>query len=120
MTTFNVMIDDLGRIVLPTTIRDILNTNHSGDSLTIGLELDEKGRPCVSLITAYMKTEIPKAGKEETKIYTFYDEDSFPKVVKITKEQDKFFDWLIEQDYFRPEVEMRIGLPEIDIEDLTK
>lgn len=120
MTTFNATIDDLGRIELPRMVRDILNTNHSGDSLTIGLELDEKGRPCVSLITAHMKAEMPKAEKEETKIYTFYDDDSFPKVVRITKEQDKFFDWLIEQDYFRAEVEMRIGLPEIDIEDLTK
>ena len=119
MTTFNAIIDNLGRIELPSMVRDILNTNHSGDSLTIGIELDEKGRPCVSLITAYMKTEIPK-DKEESKVYTFYSDDTLPKVIKISKEQDKFFDWLIDQDYFRTDVEMHIGLPEIDIEDLTK
>lgn len=120
MTTFDVTIDDFGRIELPEIVTDILNANEPGDSLTIGIELDEKGRPCISLITTYMKTEIPEAGKEETKIYTFYSDDAPPKVVKITKEQDKFFDWLIDQDYFRADLEMRIGLPEIDIEDLTK
>lgn len=120
MTTFNAMIDDLGRIELPSMVRDILNTNYSGNSLTIGIELDEKGRPRVSLITNFMKTEMPKEEKEETKTYTFYSDDAPPKVIKISKEQDKFFDWLIDQDYFRADVEMHIGLPEIDIEDLTK
>lgn len=120
MTTFNAMIDDLGRIELPSMVRDILNTKHSGDSLTIGIELDEKGRPCVSLLTTYMKTEIPKESKE-TKTYTFYDaNDSFPTVVKISKEQEKFFDWLISNDYLSDMVEIRIGLPDFDIEDLTK
>lgn len=120
MTTFNATIDDLGRIELPSMVTDILNLNHSGDSLTIGIELDKNGRPHVLLITNYMKAEMPKVEKEETKTYTFYSDDTLPKVIKISKEQDKFFDWLIEQDYFRTDVEMRIGLPEIDIEDLTK
>ena len=120
MTTFNAMIDDLGRIELPSMVTDILNLNRPGDSLTIEIELDKDGRPHILLITNYMKTEMPKEEKEELKTYTFYDDDACPRVIKISKEQDKFFDWLIDHDYIRGNVNIHDGLPEIDIEDLTK
>lgn len=116
MTTFNAMIDDLGRIELPSMVTDILNLNRPGDSLTIGIELDKDGRPHILLITNYMKTEMPK----EEKIYTFYNSytDDVYRTIKITKEQNRFLDWLIDQGYIIDSVEINPGYP--DVTDLTK
>ena len=116
MVIFDVMIDDLGRIELPETVKDMLNTNHSGDSLSITVDLDEKGKPHVALTTSFMKPEMPK----EEKIYTFYNSYTYDiyRTVKITKEQNKFLDWLIDQGYILDTIEINPGYP--DVEDLTE
>ena len=56
----------------------------------------------------------------EKKILHFinnYDGDT--KIVKITIEQQKLLDWLIEQDYLHDDIVVNDGYPEIEVEDLT-
>ena len=113
-------LDDLGRIVIPKEIRRTIGVCE-GDSLDIVALTDGSiilrkvvdnkpvcGCPCV------VKTE------PEKKIMHFVDTYAdTTRVVKITAEQEKLLDWLIEEDYFNSYIEINNGYPELEVEDLT-
>lgn len=113
-------LDDLGRIVIPKEIRRTIGVCE-GDSLDIVALTDGSiilrkvvdnkpvcGCPCVA------KTE------PEKKIMHFVDTyDDTTRVVKITAEQEKLLDWLIEEDYFNSYIEINNGYPELEVADLT-
>ena len=112
--------DDLGRIVIPMEMRKAIGV-YAGDSLDIVALTDGSillrkvvdnkpvcGCPCVA------KTE------PEKKIMHFVDTYAdTTKVIKITAEQEKLLDWLIEADYFNSYIEINNGYPELEVEDLT-
>ena len=112
--------DDLGRIVIPKEIRRSMGIKE-GDSIDIlamrdGSILLRKvvdNKPvCDSLCVA--KTE------PEKKVVNFVNEyEETTKVVKITAEQYKLLDWLIEQGYFHNDLLINDGYPEVEVEDLT-
>jgi AbrB family looped-hinge helix DNA binding protein len=107
-------IDDLGRVVIPKEIRRSigLHENDKVDILTTGngdiiLRKVVDNKPVNDL-----PTEIEK------RIFTFRNVDSdFQATIKITREQDKLFDWLISNEFLREDVEIIPGYPEV--EDLT-
>ena len=110
--------DDLGRIVIPKEIRRVIGVKE-GDSLDILATTDGSvllrkvvdNKP-VCDCSCVSKTE------PEKKIVNFVDEyEECTKVVKITAEQYKFLDWLIEQGYFHNDLLINDGYPEV--EDLT-
>ncbi len=112
--------DDLGRIVIPKEIRRTIGVRE-GDNLDIVAMTDGSillrrvvdnkpvcGCPCVA------KTE------PEKKIIHFIDTcNDTTKVVKITAEQEKLLDWLIQEDYFNSYIEINNGYPELEVADLT-
>ena len=107
-------IDDLGRIVIPKEIRRSigLNENDKVDILTttngdIILRKVVDNKPVNNVPT-----------EAEKRIYTLRNEyEQFQATIKITPEQDKFFNWLIDKDCLREDIEVTLGYPEI--EDLT-
>ena len=115
MTTFNAIIDDLGRIALPREVRELLNVKHSGDPFTIEIDFDETEKPIITLTAGTMETKMPK---EEEIIVNFVEFDDRNKVIKITKEQLKLLDWLCENEYLVDDVAMGYGYPSVN--DLTK
>ena len=112
--------DDLGRIVIPKEIRRTIGVKE-GDRLDILAMTDgslllrkvvDNKSVCDSLCVA--KTE------PEKKVVNFVDEyEETTKVVKITAEQYKLLDWLIEQGYFHNDLLINDDYPEIEVEDLT-
>ena len=108
-------LDDLGRIVIPKEIRRVIGV-HEGDSLDIVALTDGSillrkvvdnkpvcGCPCA---------ETPKA--VETRVIHFVDTcTDTTRVVKITDEQDRFLDWLCDQDFINCNVEIENGYPEV-------
>ena len=113
-------IDDLGRIVIPKEIRKIIGVRE-GDNLDIFAMTD--GR----IILRKVVDNKPVCGcpcttkaEPEKKIVHFIDEYAeSTKVVKITAEQDKLLNWLIEQGYFHGELLINDGYPEVEVEDLA-
>lgn len=107
-------IDDLGRIVIPKEIRRSigLHENDKVDILTTGdgdiiLRKVVDNKPVNDL-----PTEIEK------RVYTIKNEyEQFQATIKITPEQDKLFDWLIDKDCLREDIEVTSGYPAV--EDLT-
>lgn len=62
----------------------------------------------------------PIEEKENSITYTIGKAYDFSKVIKISKEQDKFFDWLLDNDMIKDEVEIYLCFPEDNMEDLTE
>ena len=111
-------LDDLGRIVIPKEIRRTIGV-HEGESLDI-LALTDG-----SILLRKIVDNKPVCGcpcetktEPEKKIISLVDEyNNTTKVIKITAEQDKFLEWLIEQDFLNTELVVYNGYPEV--EDLT-
>lgn len=110
-----IRIDDLGRILIPKTIRNSAKIIE-GDFL----ELLVTNQDSIILRKAgTTKVEPSPIVKPEKIIYTFENPyDNNYRVVSITPEQDKLLDWLIDNDYINPDVNITKGYPNCD--DLTK
>ena len=113
-------LDDLGRIVIPKEIRRTIGV-HEGDSLDIVAMTDG------SILLRKVVDNKPVCGcpcgaktEPEKKVIHFIDEyaDS-TRVVKITAEQEKLLNWLIEQGYFHDDLLVNDGYPEVEVRDLT-
>ena len=110
--------DDLGRIVIPKEIRRVIGV-HEGDSLDIVALTDG------SILLRKVVDNKPVCGcpceaktEPEKKILSFVDNyNGGSKVVKVTAEQEKLLDWLIDQDFMNTNLEITNGYP--DVEDLT-
>lgn len=115
LTGTGIHIDDLGRIVIPRTIRqsakimenenlDIFLTNDG--SIILRKSETTEGESCSSV-------------EPEKIIYTFENpyENNY-RVVSITPEQNKLLDWLINNDYIHPDIDITKDYPGCD--DLTK
>ena len=107
-------IDDLGRIVIPKEIRRSigLHENDKVDILTTGngdiiLRKVVDNKPVNDL-----PTEIEKRVFTLTNVH-----GSFQATIKITPEQDKLLDWLIDKDCLCEDIEITPDYPEV--EDLT-
>ena len=107
-------IDDLGRVVIPTEIRR-----------TLGIEANDKVDILATtngdiilrkVVDNKPVNDLPT--ETEKCVYTLKNEyESFQATIKITPEQDKLLDWLIDKDYLREDIEITSGYPEV--EDLT-
>lgn len=105
-------IDDLGRIVIPKEIRRSIGL-HENDKMDI-LTTTDGAIILRKVVDDKPINDVPT----EKRIYTIRNEDEqFQTTIKITPEQNKFFDWLIEKDCLREDIEVISGYPEI--EDLT-
>lgn len=112
--------DDLGRIVIPKEIRRVIGVKE-GDSLDILATTDG------SLLLRKVVDNKPVCGcpcatktEPEKKVVNFvHEREETTKVVKITAEQYKLLDWLIEQGYFDYDLLINDGYPEVEVEDLT-
>lgn len=111
--------DDLGRVVIPKEIRRVIDVKE-GDSLDILAMTDG------SILLRKVVNNQPVCGcpcsttpaVKEKKIVHFADTfDCTTKTIKITDEQDRLLNWLIDNDYFRGDVDVNNGYPEV--EDLT-
>lgn len=115
LTETEIRIDDLGRIVIPRTIRksakiiedeifDIFLTKDG--SIILRKAGTTKAEPCPIV-------------EPEKIIYTFENpyENNY-RVVSITPEQNKLLDWLINNDYIHPDINITKDYPDCD--DLTK
>lgn len=111
--------DDLGRIVIPKEIRRVIGVKE-GDSLDILAMTDG------SILLRKVVNNQPVCGcpcantpvVKENKVVHFVDNyNDVTKIVKITEEQDNLLNWLINNDYFRGDVDVNNGYP--DVEDLT-
>ena len=105
-------IDDLGRIVIPKEIRRSIGL-HENDKVDILTTTDG------SIILRKVVDDKPVNDvPTENRIFTLRNEyESFQATIKITPEQDKLLDWLIDKDCLREDIEITSGYPAI--EDLT-
>lgn len=108
-------IDDLGRVVIPTEIRR-----------TLGIEANDKVDILATtngdiilrkVVNDKPVNDVPT--ETEKRIFTIKNEydDGFQATIKITPEQDKLLDWLIDKNCLREDIEITSGYPAI--EDLT-
>ena len=105
-------IDDLGRIVIPKEIRRSIGL-HENDKVDI-LTTTNGDIILRKVVNDKPVNDLPT----EKCIYTIRNEyEQFQATIKITPEQNKFFDWLIDKDCLREDIEVTSGYPEI--EDLT-
>ena len=110
--------DDLGRVVIPKEIRKTMGVRE-GDKFSI-LTMTDGSIVLRKVIDNKPVCDCSCVAKSEaeTKIVSLVDEyNGNTKVVKITAEQDKFLEWLIEQDFLNTELLVYNGYPEV--EDLT-
>lgn len=108
-------IDDLGRIVIPKEIRRSLSLQEN-DKMDI-LTTTDGAIILRKVVDDKPVNDVPI--ETEKRIYTLKDEydNGFHAIIKITPEQDKLLDWLIDKDCLRENIEIRSGYP--DVEDLT-
>lgn len=105
-------IDDLGRVVIPKEIRRSIGL-HENDKVDI-LTTTNGDIILRKVVDDKPVNDLPI----EKRIYTLRNEyEHFQATIKITPEQNKFFDWLIDKDCLREDIEVISGYPEI--EDLT-
>lgn len=105
-------IDELGRVVIPKDIRRSLDL-HENDKVDI-LATTNGDIILRKVVDNKPVNDVPT----EKRIYTLRNNyEQFQATIKITPEQDKLFDWLIDKDCLREDIEVTSGYPEI--EDLT-
>lgn len=118
MENVNVMgivraIDDLGRIVIPKEIRRSLSLQEN-DKMDI-LTTTDGAIILRKVVDDKPINDVPT----EKRVYTFKNEFAdLQATIKITPEQDKLLDWLIDKSCLNEDVEIMSGYPEV--EDLTK
>lgn len=108
-------IDDLGRIVIPKELRKQVNIVE-GDTLEIFATKDGSVIIRKKSTTSMINVSIPNP--EEPRIYTIEDNYNNRRfIIKITREQDRLLDYLLNEDLLDSEVSIHSGYP--DTEDLT-
>lgn len=107
-------IDDLGRIVIPKEIRRSIGL-HENDKVDI-LTTTDGSIILRKVVDDKPVNDVPT--EAEKRVFTLRNEyESFQATIKITPEQDKLLDWLIDKDCLREDIEITSGYPAI--EDLT-
>ena len=115
LTETGIHIDDLGRIVIPRTIRKSAKIME-GEKLDLFLTNDGS---IILRKSETTKVELSPIIEPEKIIYTFENPyDNNYRVVSITPEQDKLLEWLIDNEYISNDVDITHGYPNCD--DLTK
>ena len=110
-------IDDLGRIVIPKEIRRAIGVCE-GESLDI-LATTDGSIILRRVVDNKPVCPCPCTAPDTSRIYTIKnDYNDYCKVVKITPEQDKFFDFLYEEGIINDDFSIERGYPET--EDFTK
>jgi AbrB family looped-hinge helix DNA binding protein len=107
-------IDDLGRIVIPKEIRRSigLHENDKVDILTTG----DGDIILRKVVDNKPVNDLP--AEIEKRVYTFTNRYSdLQATIKITSEQNKLLDWLIDKGCLNEDAEITSGYP--DVEDLT-
>lgn len=111
--------DDLGRVVIPKEIRRATGIIE-GDNLDILVMTNG------SILLRKVVNNQPVCGcpcavtpaEKEKKVVHFADTSDYTtKTIKITDEQDRLLNWLIDNDYICGDVDVNGGYPEV--EDLT-
>ena len=111
-------IDDLGRIVIPKEIRKRIGIEE-GDSLDI-LTTTDGSLLLRKVVNDKPLCDCPGVEKTESekKVVHFVDNyNDITKVVKITPEQNKLLNWLINNYYLSSDVDVNEGYP--NVEDLA-
>lgn len=114
LTGTGIRIDDLGRIVIPRTIRKSAKIM-DGENLDIFLTNDGS-----IILRKSETTEVESCSSVEPEkiIYTFENPyDNNYRVVSITPEQNKLLEWLVDNNYIDADVNITHGYPNCD--DLT-
>ena len=106
-------IDDLERIVIPKEIRRSIGL-HENDKVDI-LTTTNGDIILRKVVDDKPVNDVPT----ENRVYTFKNGFAdLQATIKITPEQDKLLDWLIDKSCLNEDVEIMSGYPEV--EDLTK
>ena len=115
LTETGIHIDDLGRIVIPRTIRKSAKIME-GEKLDLFLTNDGS---IILRKSETTKVELSPIVEPEKIIYTFENPyDNNYRVVSITPEQDKLLEWLCDNECINGDVNITHGYP--NCEDLTK
>ena len=105
-------IDDLGRIVIPRELRKQVNIVE-GDTLEIFATKDGS-----VIIRKKSTTKMSIPNPEKPRIYTIEDNYNDQRlIIKITREQERLLDYLLNEDLFGSKISICAGYPET--EDLT-
>jgi AbrB family looped-hinge helix DNA binding protein len=110
--------DDLRRVVIPKEIRKAIGV-YEGDSLDI-LAMTNGSILLRKVVNNQPVCDCPCAVtpvEKEKKVVHFNDAYDKTRIIKITDEQNKLLDWLVDNDYLSDEIDINEGYPEV--EDLT-